>query len=323
MPRPTKKNLVRRAVHAGDWYDDSPDTLRLKLNNWLDSAGQPVFSPARAIISPHAGYEYSGSCAAHAFKEIDPNIVKRIFILGPSHWVRLGGCALSPATTYETPIGNLNIDQDIYEELYATTMFEEMTIQSDEKEHSMEMQLPYIVRIMEKRNGPYTIVPVMVGSLTFDKEQMYGKIFSKYLADRENAFVISSDFCHWGQGFQYQFYDKSWGQIYQSIERLDKIGMQTIKELEPTKFSSYIRKYGNTICGRHPIGVMISAAHELNQDSRYWLKFLNYAQSKQCRQMYETSVSYVAGSLKEFENKEDRPKQPIVDVTDEKSFDRV
>lgn len=320
MPRQSNRNLVRRSTHAGSWYDESPEKLRSKLNNWLASAGQPVFSPARAIISPHAGYQYSGKCAAHAFKEIDPDIVKRVFILGPSHFLRLGGCALSPASTYETPLGNLTIDLEIYQELYDTKLFEELTLHSDEKEHSLEMQLPYIVRVMEKRDKPYTIVPVMVGSLSSEKENVYGKIFSKYLADPENAFVISSDFCHWGQNFQYQFYDKSWGQIYECVERLDKLGMQTIKELVPTKFSSYLKKYENTICGRHPIGVMVNAAHELNQDSRYWLKFLNYDQSKQCRNMYETSVSYVAGSLKEFENEEDRPKELIVDICDEKTF---
>lgn len=62
----------------------------------------------------------------------------------------------------------------------------------------------------------------MVGSLNPDKEAMYGRIFAKYLADPQNLFVISTDFCHWGQRFRYTFYDPSWGDIYQSIETLDK-----------------------------------------------------------------------------------------------------
>ena len=49
------------------------------------------------------------------------------------------------------------------------------------------------------RQGDFTIIPVLVGSLTADKEQRYGRIFAKYLADPENLFVISSDFCHWGK----------------------------------------------------------------------------------------------------------------------------
>jgi len=61
----------------------------------------------------------------------------------------------------------------------------------------------------------------MVGSLSTEKESLYGHIFSQYLADPKNLFVISSDFCHWGQRFRYTFYEKSWGEIHQSITTLD------------------------------------------------------------------------------------------------------
>jgi len=68
----------------------------------------------------------------------------------------------------------------------------------------------------------FTIVPVLVGSLTPEKEAIYGRIFSRYLADPQNLFVISSDFCHWGHRFRYTYYDRSWGEIYQSIQTLDR-----------------------------------------------------------------------------------------------------
>lgn len=67
----------------------------------------------------------------------------------------------------------------------------------------------------------FTIVPVMVGSLSTDKEKLYGHIFARYLADPKNLFIISSDFCHWGQRFRYTFYEKSWGEIHDSITTLD------------------------------------------------------------------------------------------------------
>lgn len=67
----------------------------------------------------------------------------------------------------------------------------------------------------------FTIVPVMVGSLSTEKESIYGHIFSRYLADPKNLFIISSDFCHWGQRFRYTFYERSWGEIHQSIKTLD------------------------------------------------------------------------------------------------------
>ena len=86
----------------------------------------------------------------------------------------------------------------VYTELKETGQFEEMTKAIDEKEHSIEMQLPYIAKVMESRRGQFTIVPVLVGAISKQKEIEYGRLFSKYLANPENIFVISSDFCHWG-----------------------------------------------------------------------------------------------------------------------------
>lgn len=67
-----------------------------------------------------------------------------------------------------------------------------MDMKTDEDEHSIEMHLPYVAKIMEDFKDNFTIIPIMVGSLTPQVEQMYGEIFAKYLADPQNLFVISS-----------------------------------------------------------------------------------------------------------------------------------
>ncbi|XP_041420378.1 protein MEMO1 isoform X3 [Xenopus laevis] len=186
----------------------------------------------------------------------------------------------------------------VYGELWKTGMFERMSLQTDEDEHSIEMHLPYIAKTMESHKDDVTIVPVLVGALSESKEQEFGKLFSKYLADPTNLFVISSDFCHWGQRFRYTYYDESQGEIYRSIENLDKMGMSIIEQLDPTYFSNYLKKYHNTICGRHPIGVLLSAATELQKNGvNMSFSFLNYAQSSQCRSWQDSSVSYAAGAL--------------------------
>ena len=87
----------------------------------------------------------------------------------------------------------------VYSELSASGKFEVMSQQVDEEEHSIEMHLPYIAKVMESKRGSYTIVPVLVGAINHQRQEEYGKIFSTYLADPQNLFVISSDFCHWGE----------------------------------------------------------------------------------------------------------------------------
>lgn len=119
-----------------------------------------------------------------------------------------------------------------------------------------------------------------------------------YLADPENLFVISSDFCHWGQRFRYTYYDRACGQIYKSIEKLDKNGMDIIETLQPKDFTEYLKKYNNTICGRHPIGVMLQSVKALQTEGfSLSFKFLKYAQSSQCVNQSDSSVSYASGAL--------------------------
>uniref|UniRef100_A0A8C6HWR1 Protein MEMO1 n=1 Tax=Mus spicilegus TaxID=10103 RepID=A0A8C6HWR1_MUSSI len=271
--------------------------LNAQLEGWLSQV-QSTKRPARAIIAPHAGYTYCGSCAAHAYKQVDPSVTRRIFILGPSHHVPLSRCALSSVDIYRTPLYDLRIDQKIYGELWKTGMFERMSLQTDEDEHSIEMHLPYTAKAMESHKDEFTIIPVLVGALSESKEQEFGNLFSKYLADPSNLFVVSSDFCHWGQRFRYSYYDESQGEIYRSIEHLDKMGMSIIEQLDPVSFSNYLKKYHNTICGRHPIGVLLNAITELQKNGMNMsFSFLNYAQSSQCRSWQDSSVSYAAGAL--------------------------
>lgn len=287
----------RNASHAGSWYSGSGSELSRQLDRWL-SAAELSHGPARAIIAPHAGYTYCGACAAFAYRQVSPVVVKRIFILGPSHHVRLRGCALSVAKKYKTPLYDLKIDIQVNAELEKTGHFSWMDMKTDEEEHSIEMHLPYIAKVMEEFKDNFTIVPILVGSLNPEQEDLYGSLLANYFTDPQNLLVISSDFCHWGQRFSYTYYDRSCGQIHKSIEKLDKQGMDIIETLDPNSFTEYLRKYNNTICGRHPIGVMLSAVKVLQKQGYIMsFKFLKYAQSSQCRDMSDSSVSYASGSL--------------------------
>jgi len=298
--QPSGDMSVRRASHANSWYSGDGDTLGRELEAWLGGVARVMPAPARAVICPHAGYRYSGATAAHAFRQIDPHVVRTIFVMGPSHHIRLSGCAVSQCVKYQTPLGDLQVDVEVTKELLETDQFEMMSIEADEDEHSLEMQLPYIAKVMEPARGNFTIVPIMVGSLSPSNEAKYGKILAKYLEDPSNAFVISSDFCHWGQRFRYTHYDESEGEIFQSIQALDRQGMDLIEALDAPGFCSYLKKFGNTICGRHPIGVFLNMVATLKQQRngrRMDLKFLNYAQSNEVRSQRDSSVSYAAAAF--------------------------
>jgi len=279
---------VRRATHAGSWYSDDARSLDKQLDGWLAKA-PTAENPPCAIIVPHAGYRYSGPTAAFGYKLVEPQNIKTIFILGPSHHAYLSKCGLSRATEYETPIGNLKINKELVTELYNTGAFEYLSMDVEEAEHSLEMHLPYIAKVMSK-NDNFSIVPIMVGSLSKESEESYGKLLARYLLAKDTLFVVSSDFCHWGTRFDYTLYYEDKGPIYASIEALDKRGMQAIETGDPTNFKAYLRETKNTICGRYPIAVLMWALR--HSGAAFDIRSVHYEQSSQCVTMRDSSVSY-------------------------------
>lgn len=187
---------------------------------------------------------------------MDPARYRRVFLLGPSHHAYLSNCALTKSKYYATPLGNLEIDREITEQLYAGGGFSYMSKQVDEQEHSLEMHAPFIRKAFT--NAELKLVPIMVGNLNAKTEQEFGERLAPYLADNANLFIVSSDFCHWGANFDY-YYKESGMEVHQAVEKLDRQAMDLIEEQNPEGFEAYLQQTENTICGRHPIAVFMNA----------------------------------------------------------------
>lgn len=263
-----------------------------ELDEWLNAVDHNPLTSVRAIIGPHAGYAYSGSSAAYAYKMIDITAISRVFILGPSHKIYLDSIALSGCKSYDTPLGSLDLDLETITMLSKTHQFSFMNLKVDENEHSIELHLPYIKKVFKDK--PITIVPMMVGCLSSHKIDSYGRILAPFLDDSTNLFIISSDFCHWGKRFSYMYNDPS-GPIHESIERLDRRGMEIIEKLDLDEFERYLKETQNTICGRFPIQVLLSCIKHLDRRGRSFdLKFNHYAQSEKVKEIHQSSVSYAS-----------------------------
>ncbi|KAI9348095.1 cell motility mediator [Obelidium mucronatum] len=303
----SQETTTRKATHAGSWYSASQRELEDSLNQWL-SAGQPSSDapPAKALIAPHAGFSYSGATAAFAYSHVRPDVVDTVFVLGPSHHVFLDSCALTACALYETPLGDLTVDLKIVKDLQSTNQFTQMSLSTDEDEHSIEMHLPYIKAVMDKKsNGSYSIVPILVGALTPAKSALYGRILSPYLAQTNTLFVVSSDFCHWGSRFNYTPQNPP-TPIHQHIEALDREAMALIERLDIAGFSAYLARTKNTICGRHPISLLLQtvaavamrqSTESMQNHSGFELQFVRYTQSSRVTRVTDSSVSYASGVL--------------------------
>lgn len=99
---------------------------------------------------------------------------------------------------------------------------------------------------------------------------MISRVLKKYMEDDETVFVVSSDFCHWGSAFHFQYYDSNDGDIWESIEKLDMKGAALICNEDADGFAEYIDTYHNTICGRNCIEVRENeASHAIDNATMF------------------------------------------------------
>lgn len=272
------------------------------------------------IGNRHAGYAYSGPAAAYAYTSLSilPS-TKRIFLIGPSHHYYLETCALSQCTSYSTPLGSLSLDLATIAALASTGQFSKMTCSQDEDEHSLEMHLPYIYKILSTSSFGSDVskfpklVPILVGNTTLASEKRYGEILAPYLEDPDNVFIISSDFCHWGTRFRYTYYQPATGAakrlranervsssgraIHESIAAVDQESWEACESGSHEAFVTQVERTGNTVCGRHPIGVMMAAmevwrSKHLEREAKGKFRFVRYERSGLVENVSDSSVSY-------------------------------
>lgn len=149
------------------------------------------------------------------------------------------------------------------------------------------------------------LVPIMVGNTSGASEKSFGELLAIYLKDPENAFVISSDFAHWGLRFRYTYYIPAPGQaislkqgdkapkqppIHESIKQVDFQCMGACESGKHDNWLGILEETGNTVCGRHPIGIVMAAMEVLGGQSKF--KFVRYERSSDCQKVSDSSVSY-------------------------------
>jgi len=270
----------------------------------------------KAIVAPHAGYNYSGETSGYAYAALREAFLQKkvdqIIVLFPSHQYRLDGCAISEVDYLCTPLGDLTVDTITREILLKTGYFGTMDRKVDEREHSGEMQYPFIYQALSTANNnsqhfsgeshpspqEIPITPIMVGSLSPSQAEKCGQILAPILAKPNVFTIITTDFCHWGSRFQYSPYDSTKAKhIFQYIQWLDNIGMDQICTQDPKAFSKYLTQTRNTICGRYPITLWLNSvkANRDNGVQKLDVEFLRYAQSSHIRYENESSVSYASG----------------------------
>ena len=205
----TELPVIRKPAVAGTFYPSDPVQLKSQLELFYNKAGNPQGKEnIGAVIVPHAGYIFSGEVAASAFAQIDPERqYEHIFVIGTSHHAYLKGASIYNLGDFSTPLGIVKVDTALATRLIKENpVFAESPV-AHEKEHSIEVELPFLQFRMKK---PFKIIPIIIGTQSESTCKKIADALKPYFND-ENLFVISSDFSHYPDYLGAEEADKTTG----------------------------------------------------------------------------------------------------------------
>jgi len=238
---------IRKPVAAGYFYPSNPVELKENINLFL-AASKPtsMISNLFGIVSPHAGYIYSGKTAAYVYTLLDGSNIETVVIISPSHREYFQGISIYDGDAYETPLGIIRINDIMSEKLTAGSKSIFRGIAGHKAEHAIEVQLPFLQVVLKE----FEIVPIVMGD---QSERLISELSSKFaeIIDGKTLIVASSDLSH--------YHEKS------IAYGLDSIVENRINNFEYEKLRADLEKGKCEACGGGPIVAMMQCASILNK----------------------------------------------------------
>jgi AmmeMemoRadiSam system protein B len=264
--------MLRKALFAGSFYDSNATRLKQDFEQWFSKAQIPeIKGKVTGVICPHAGYMYSGFCAAHSYKLLSELTLKTAVILHPSHRGNHFSFSVSPYQEYQTPLGNLELDNEMAEYINAQGA-EPIDSWYHQNEHSMEVQLPFLVYI----KPDIKIVPVMYGFQNPKVSKHLADILNNTLND-DTVAIVSTDLSHYHSAAE--------------AETMDRKLINNIKTIDIEALNTNIQTGESEACDFAGIVTMLYIAR---QNGNYIFKELLYTNSGVISGDYKQVVGYLS-----------------------------
>jgi AmmeMemoRadiSam system protein B len=251
---------IKQPNVSGSFYPDEAGELSGMIYMFMDAARpQEIKEDVFALISPHAGYGFSGQAAAYGYKVIAGRSYKTVVIIGPSHYYGFAGVSVYPKGKFRTPLGDLEIDTAFTEAL----LFKDSEIVFDPsafaKEHSVEMQLPFL----QKALTGFKIVPIVMGDCSLSTCKKLASLLKAAIASRKDILIVASTDMYHG-------YDYDEGEI------VDSLTLSCLKKMDAETLYYGLRDGRLQLCGGLPVVSVLMLARELGYNA---LTVLNYTDS--------------------------------------------
>jgi len=282
-------NRVRPAALAGSWYPGEPALARVEVYRMLRAASTAPSLKTKvvALVTPHAGWQFSGAAAATAFHLLHPGDFRRVVVVAPSHHGTFDGFSLDDASAYATPLGDVPLCADAGPLLLDGSLVRLVPGVAD-NEHSIEIELPFL----QSSLGSFCLVPILAGRTQPASERALASRLAK-LDDGGTLFVFSSDFTHYGPRYDYTPFGAEAKAVRERIRELDQRAIGLLTRLDAAGFHAYLDETHNTICGRAGLGVLLELLPRIAKGAKPSL--LDYYASADIPGFKDdNSVSYVA-----------------------------
>ena len=275
---------VRPSPIAGTWYEADPTILARIVDGYLDDAQLPELDgEVIAVIAPHAGHQYSGAVAGYAFGTLRGLSPELVAVIAPMHHPYAQPLITSAHDAYSTPLGDVLIDKDavieLDESLKSELVFGLSPISND-PEHSLEIELPFLQRALKPERSEWKLLPVMVRAQELRVSEGLGKALARVLANKNFALVASTDLSH--------FYNQKTALNY------DRAMLDQIESFSPEGAFDVERAGKGFACGLGAFTAVLWASRALGADK---VKVLRHATSGDVTGDYSSVVGYGAAVI--------------------------
>lgn len=253
---------MRHAIVSGKFYPENKEELKKQIDGFFSQLEIASLKQRniKAAIVPHAGYVFSGKCASFVYKLLKNQEFDCFIILGTNH-SGLGSKISMSIDDFDTPLGAVESDMGVVEDILIKAKKEKFDISVDEEahryEHSIEVQLPFLKSVQKN----FKIVPILLRDLSIKELEKFGKILSDIIKeDKKKIFVLaSSDFTHYGRAYGFLPFTEN---IKENLYNLDNRALDSIFKLDAEDF--YVQARKTTICGSQAIACLLAIAKNLN-----------------------------------------------------------
>jgi MEMO1 family protein len=267
----------RPCAVAGSWYPADPQGLTAEVDRYLSEVtGAPPPESVVGLVAPHAGLMYSGPVAAWSYRAVQGGAYDVAVLVGPSHRAAFSGVALYSRGSFDTPLGPIDIAEDVAASLNDATPIISENLALHGPEHSLEMQLPFLRRVLPGTS----IVPMIMGFQSESTIRSLADALASVLAGRHALLVASSDLSHYLDARIASVVD---GEVLDCVERFDAEGLM-----------ARLRDRPDHACGGGPIMSVMLASRALGASGG---RVLRYADSGDVSGDKKAVVGYMAAAF--------------------------